>query len=82
MRHTHQVRPGVRWCELPELNARLDADRYAGAGAGSYAGSTEIARRYLFRLSARVVPWAPTVARSVPSPGRAVGDLGGVILSS
>jgi fatty acid desaturase len=55
LHHTHHTRPGVPWFELPELHARLDADRVAAAGAGLYTGYSEIARRYLFRPFDRVV---------------------------
>ncbi len=55
LHHTHHARPGVPWFDLPALNARLDSDRLAAAGAGLYAGYSEIARRYLFRPFDRVV---------------------------
>jgi fatty acid desaturase len=49
LHHTHHVRPGVAWFELPELHTQLDGDRVAAAGAGWYRGYGEVARRYLVR---------------------------------
>ncbi len=49
LHHTHHVRPGVPWFELPAADATLGADDLVAAGAGLYAGYGEVARRYLLR---------------------------------
>jgi fatty acid desaturase len=60
LHHTHHARPGVPWYELPEVHAKLGADRIAAAGAGLYHGYGEIARRYLFRPLDELVVAPPT----------------------
>jgi fatty acid desaturase len=49
LHHTHHVRPGVPWFELPDADAELGAGDVVAAGAGLYAGYGEIARRFLLR---------------------------------
>jgi fatty acid desaturase len=47
LHHTHHVRPGLPWFELPAADTLLAADAEVAAGAGLYAGYRDIARRYL-----------------------------------
>jgi fatty acid desaturase len=49
LHHTHHVRPGLPWFELTAADAELAAHAEVAAGAGLYAGYSEVARRYLLR---------------------------------
>ncbi len=46
LHHTHHARPGAAWYRLPALAQELGSDRAAQAGAGLYAGYSDVARRY------------------------------------
>ena len=49
LHHTHHVRPGVPWFQLPAVHDDLGTDELVATGAGVYTGYGEVARRYLLR---------------------------------
>ena len=62
LHHTHHVRPGVPWFQLPAADAELGADELVAAGAGLYTGYGDVARRYLLRPFDAPVQPAATMA--------------------
>jgi fatty acid desaturase len=69
LHHTHHVRPGAPWFELPAVDADLGADDVVAAGAGLYTGYGDIARRFLLRPFDAPI-WARTVSDSRTSEPR------------
>lgn len=62
--HTHHALPGVPWYLVPRYSRDLGAEEIAAAGAGTYRGYMEIARRHAFRsFSQPVHPLAERVSR-------------------
>ena len=62
LHHTHHVRPGVPWFQLPAADAELGTDELVATGAGVYAGYGDVARRYLLRPFDAPVHPAATMA--------------------
>ena len=62
LHHTHHVRPGVPWFQLPAATPSSAATSWSATGAGLYAGYGEVARRYLLRPFDTPVHPAATMA--------------------
>jgi fatty acid desaturase len=72
--YAHHVRPSVSWFKVPELSARVNADRLSAEGAGFYAGYSEVFKRFLLKpVIPMVHPEYPTTRCCTASPNCGCG---------